>query len=239
MQNSRCFWLIAFAFLKKLEYEWERVDIIFSTLSSTFAWKKELFLEILVQKLQLLFLQMMSECRSLLNILTGILLLNLMMLKKKHLAQSSSTPLLLKTHKSSTYLIISLMTTPSLHVMTTDLWPLSSFYICETVYDTTKETTTVATNSFTEKISWLSLRIIVVHHHPGSAFLSIVVNSKFSFWLSSWCWLIWTSSSLVDTCTMTPLHRQQTLEIKLMPGSYMGMGSRQEAKSSKVSKWCS
>ena len=55
MQNSRCFWLIAFAFLKKLEYEWERVDIIFSTLSSTFAWKKELFLEILVQKLQLLF----------------------------------------------------------------------------------------------------------------------------------------------------------------------------------------
>ena len=55
MQNSRCFWLIAFAFLKKLEYEWERLDIIFSTLSSTFAWKKELFLEILVQKLQLLF----------------------------------------------------------------------------------------------------------------------------------------------------------------------------------------
>ena len=55
MQNSRCFWLIAFAFLKKLEYEWEKLDIIFSTLSSTFAWKKELFLEILVQKLQLLF----------------------------------------------------------------------------------------------------------------------------------------------------------------------------------------
>ena len=56
MQNSRCFWLIAFAFLKKLEYEWEKLDIIFSTLSSTFAWKKKLlFLEILVQKLQLLF----------------------------------------------------------------------------------------------------------------------------------------------------------------------------------------
>ena len=42
MQNSRCFWLIAFAFLKKLEYEWEKLDIIFSTLSSTFAWKKKL-----------------------------------------------------------------------------------------------------------------------------------------------------------------------------------------------------
>ena len=180
MQNSRCFWLIAFAFLKKLEYEWEKLDIIFSTLSSTFAWKKKLlFLEILVQKLQLLFLQMMSECRSLLNILTGILLLNLMMLKKKHLAQSSSTPLLLKTHKSSTYLIISLMTTPSLHVMTTDLWPLSSFYICETVYDTTKETTVYYAWCCYQQFHGKNfLAKLEDHRGASSSWISILVNCR-------------------------------------------------------------